>query len=291
MTTENDTLQGGGGQVPPAENPPKSDAEAAQREAQQKAAATEEAKPPQDADKPQDKGDEERKRNRTREYIQKINRENAELRRKVQEIEARMRTPDAVQPKPSADREPTLEDYDFDVAAFTRAHAQWAVRQELKTREEREQQERAQRQQEEVFATYETRVVEFAEEHPDFLEVVGSIAYPLPLEVQLAIAQHELGPQIAYHLGKHDDDAFQMALIRPDLAAAAVERLAKRIGTAPPAAALQGAPGNVPNPKPITQAPPPVPRVGGRAPTEIPPEKMTDEQWYEATRAKRGKRG
>jgi hypothetical protein len=100
---------------------------------------------------------------------------------------------------------------------------------------------------------------------------------------------HENGPLIAYHLANDDEALFHIASIRPELQAAAVERLAARLSAAqqpadaPPVAIA-------PPIKPITQAPPPPPRVGGRAVAETPAEKLTDDDWYRADREKRRKR-
>lgn len=280
MTENTDTSNGGGGDLPPA-TPPKSDAEAAAQQPATPAEVTEPAKPAPD------KADEEKKRNRTRDYIDKLNRENAELRRYRAEQEARAATPQRSASQPVSD-EPTLEQHNYDLAAYQRAHTSWAMRNEREKWEQEQKTQAEQARQRETFETYQQRVYEFADSHPDFPEVVGSIAYPLSDDLQAAIAAHPQGPELAYHLGLNDDEAFALASIQPHLAAAAVERLAKRLSAAPAAPPAPIAP--IAPPKPITQAPPPPPTVGGRAPTETPAEKLTDDDWYKRDREKRRKR-
>ena len=68
--------------------------------------------------------------------------------------------------------------------------------------------------------------------------------------------------------------------------AAAVERLASRLTAAPQAPQT---PTNPINPKPVSKAPAPAPTVSGRSPTEVPPEKLTDDEWFKREHAKRAK--
>jgi uncharacterized FlaG/YvyC family protein len=216
------------------------------------------------------KADEEqqRKKNRTREYINRINRENAELRQRMAEFEAKAKAP------ATSDAEPKLEDFNFDIGAFNRAHTEYVLKQH------QEQQSKADqaRREAETAATYNEKVAEFVGDHPDFPEVVNSIAYPLSPAIEAAIMAHELGPQIAYFLGSDDDAAFQLAAVQPHLAAAAVQRIASRL------TAAHQAPQAQPTPKPVTKAPAPVPTVSTRAPAETPPEKLTDDEWFKRRR-------
>lgn len=303
MSDENNTPQGGGEALPasttaapaaaePAAKPvPKSDGEAALLEAEAPAQpeADDAAKKAAEAKAEQERI--EKKKNRTREYINRINAENAELRRRVAEREAAQPQPVTHQRQPAtAEGEPTLEDHNFNVAEFQRAHSAWAVKNALEAERTKTQQAESTQQQQKVVDTYNERIADFADDHPDFPEVVGSIAYPLSAEIQLAIMAHEKGAEIAYHLGNNDDDAFSLASIQPHLAAAAVERLASRLTAAPSPVPTQAAPTQPIQPKPISSAPPPVPSVSGRSPTETPPEKLTDDEWYKREAERNRKR-
>lgn len=282
MSEENNTLnEGGGGAVPAADETktkpvPKNDAEAAAQEAAKPEGDDAAAKAAKEAEEAG-----ERKKNRTREYIAKLNRERAELAAENAALKAAQAAPKPAQHAAPAEGKPTLEQFNFDNDAYLEALADWKVEQHLKAREESSKQAESAKSQQEVAAAYNTAAAEFADAHPDFPEVVGSIQYPLSDALQAAIMAHPNGPEIAYHLGTNDDDAFAMASIQPALAAAAVERLASRL------TAAHQAPQNHTNPKPVSKAPAPVPTVSGRSPTEVPPEKMTDDEWYARERAKR----
>lgn len=282
MSDENTVVDGGSEPLPAAvETPtPRNDAEAAQIEAD---------KPKAEAPKPTDDGGDEKRKNRTKAYIDRINRENAELRARVAERE---QVASRAAPQEQAQGEPTIDQYNWDIQAFQRAHTNWAL-QEAHTKWESEKtQADSSRRKAETAATYSQKATEFAYDHPDFVEVASSIPYPLSADLEAAIMAHEMGPEIAYHLGNNDDDAFQLASIQPALAAAAVDRLAKRLSAAheaPGIAAVQA-----PTPSriapPVSKAPAPLPSVGGRSPVVTPPEKMTDDQWYAQDAEKRRKR-
>lgn len=292
MSDEINTPQGGGEALPAVTQDPKADAAAVatpttpatptEPTAEQKAAA----------DKAEaERVEGEKKRNRTRDYINKLNGDNADLRRRLADLETRSQ-PQAQhapqQHQQQAERGPTLEEFNYDLTAFQQARDQWVIQQAEKGWTAKQQQQAAQQREQATWSTYETKAAEFADTNPDFLEVVSSIAYPLTDAAQAAIAAHENGPAIAYHLGNNDDDAYELARTPPHLADAAVRRLATRLSAAPPPVipAAQ-APAK---PKPITQAPAPAPTVSGRSPTEIPPEKMTDDQWFERRKADSRKR-
>lgn len=244
---------------------PNSDAQAEQMEAEK----------PEVQAKPEEDPELQKKRNRTKEYIAKINAENAEYRRELAEIKARL---NEVAPKQvKKDEAPTLEACDYDFEKFQRETAKWAIAEETKSRQAQSYEQEEQSRTYEVFATYEQRASDFAESHDDFLEVVNSIRYPLPVETQTAIAAHENGPALAYHLGNNPKDAFEFARTPPHLVDALIEELSSRLQEAPKAPAI--VPTLAPAPKPVTKAPPPPQMVGGRSVTEVPEEKMTDDEW------------
>lgn len=268
------------------ERAPRNDAEAAQQE------AAKAAKPEGEAPKPEEVKPEEKpkqKPNRTGEYINRINSENRELRLRLEALERQSQQPAArtgqgATPRYDANAEPDITQYQ-DFNEYMRDRDKWTRSQWEKQQKEAE----ATRKHHDTLATYEQRVASFAEEHPDFVEVVGSMDMSLvPQELQAAVLAHEMGPQIAYHLANDEDALFQIASIRPELMGAAVNRLASRLAAAPkPEIQAETAP---PQPKPITQAPPPPPKLQGRAPATVPVEKMTDDDWYRADVERRRKR-
>lgn len=265
MSDENNALNEGAGEALPAENESTQQNDQVQEVAPEDKAKEEAAKAEQ----------EQRKRNRTTEYIERLKRENAEMRRQLVEKAA-----PSTDVRTESSAEPTLEQFAYDVEKFTKAHDAWAFDQHFQAREKASRQAEDARRQADAASSYIQRATAFAADHPDFEEVVNTIPYRLPDEVQAAIMAHERGPEIAYYLGSNDDDAFQIASIRPDMAEAAVKRIASRLSATPQSA------GQTPS-KPVSKAPPPTPVVSGRSPAEVPPEKMTDAQWYAQRRAKR----
>lgn len=276
--------------IEPSTTPaPRNDAEAAQQEAA-KAAKPEGETVEQEGDKkPEEAKPQEKKPNRTGEYINRINSENRELRLRLDALErqsqqAAPRTGQGPQPRYDANAEPDITQYQ-DFNEYMRDRDTWTRSQWEKQQKEAE----ATRKHHDTLATYDQRVAAFAEDHPDFVEVVGSMDMSLvPQELQAAVLAHEMGPQIAYHLANDEDALFQIASIRPELMAVAVNRLASRLAAAPkPEAPAETAPLQ---PKPITQAPPVPPKLSGRAPVTVPSEKLTDDDWYRAEVERRRKR-
>ena len=279
MTDETIVQPDEGGESLPVVSVPKSDAEAAELEA----AATPEV---QDSEKPkpdpvaQDK--EERQRNRTTQFIERQKHELAEARRQIAELRASQPVQQAAK---APEGEPTLDKYDYDIAAFTRAHADWAVKEALSARDQEQQTRAKEAERQDAVSRYEEQVQAVLDVHPDFYEVVGTIdpQFITP-ELEAAIIKHPNGARLAYHIGTNDDDAFLLASTRPELMAAAVDRLAKRLA-APAAPVAAPAP-----PKPITQAPAPPPSLAGKSSVSAPAEKLTDEQWLARERERTRKR-
>lgn len=229
-----------------------------------------------DKDENKDRGN----KNRTGKYIKSLQQRLAEASEREQRMQARL---EAIEKRVGPDKsteEPTLEGYDYDFEAFTKAHNKWATKNALEEREQHQQESQGQQEVKKAIATYNDKVASFIEDHPDFVESVEMMPYQLSQAQQLAILRHENGPQIAYHLANHDDDAFQLASVRDELASDAVKRLASRLSAAQPEAPT--------NTRPTTQAPEPPPKVKGRSTQNEPdPGKMTDDQWYEYNKRKR----
>jgi hypothetical protein len=223
-----------------------------------------------------------KKKNRTREYIGRLQSRVAELESRLQS-QAQVPPSNAHRASPSqsqGDARPTLADYGYDFNAWQQADTEWVDRQAERRAAELFDKRATQARQQETAASYESKIAAFAEQTPDFYEVVGSIdpAF-LPNELQAAIMAHPDGPAIAYHLGTNDEALWNLASIRADLLPAAVQRLAARLGAAH-TPQQPAAPAIAPS-KPITQAPRPAPTVGGRAPASKDPDRMTSDEWRE----------
>lgn len=277
MTDETSTLEQGGGEALPQVTP-KNDAQAAELEAQKST--------PEGVQGAPDPKEEAKKRNRTREFIERRNEEVRQLRAEVEQLKSRV-------PKEPERKAPNPDDFYNDPQAYLEAQTEWKIEQRIAQRQEEENKRAEAQRQSEVVAAYQQRAAEFAADHEDFEEVVSSIpAELLPKELQAAIMAHPKGAEIAYQLALNEDELFSLAGMRPEVMTRAVERYASRMSDAPNGEPAQPA---IPalaqaQTKPITQAPAPAPRVGGRAPAEVPPEKLTDDEWYRRDREARRKR-
>lgn len=275
MSDETSTLEGGGEALPQQSSQP-----AYVDDVSTPVEAVEAVEAPEAPEvKPEPKED--KRKNRTREYIDRINGERAELARELAEIKARL----PAVPEPKA---PAIEDFDYDHAEHARAVARWEIQEDRKAQAANQTKEAEAQRQQQAVAAYEQRAAEFYDQHEDFLDVVNAIPPAmLTHELQAAIMAHENGPEIAYRLAQDEDALFDLASRRPEMMDAAVARFASRMSAAPP---QEPAPPAIPAlaqpTKPISQAPAPAPRVGGRSVSETPAEKLTDDQWFKREREK-----
>lgn len=143
--------------------------------------------------------------------------------------------------------EPRLEDFDFDPAAFNRAHYQWM-------REQERQQEQAQTR----LTTLRELESAFEAEHPDYRDVVYAPDVPITQAMAEAMLGTENAPAVAYHLATNLDEAVAIAKLPPIQQAIAIGRIEAKL-SAPKASAP---PPPIP-PKKTTNAPPPPKTVTG----------------------------
>ncbi|ETE30581.1 hypothetical protein B398_09855, partial [Xylella fastidiosa 32] len=205
-----------------AVTPPTNDAQAALQEQQQHPTPDPTGEPPSDTGEADKQAEEKKKQgNRTREYIQRINGENSELRRRLEALERQQQsgsTRSSHTPQTGQEGAPGLEDYAYNWnewvdARFSHLFQQW---------QQEQQQAETVRQQHSAQTRYEARAAEFVNAHPDFYETVGSMDLSLlSPAVQAAVIQHEKGPEIAYHLATQDDALWSLASVREDLLPAA----------------------------------------------------------------------
>lgn len=221
-------------------------------------------------------------REQSAKFIKRLKAENYALRNKARELHAQLN--DYQQSAPAApkdDAEPTLESVGYDVGQFVRAHSVWAANQAVKQMMAQDAQRRAQNAQMHTLQSYEQQIADFTETHPDFQDVVGSISAPIPYEVQMAIASHPRGAEIAYSLGANPDQAVLASMASSGNASALVQYLASRLPATPKA---QGTQQSVPR---VSSAPPPMQRVTSKSAAPYDPSKDSDADWWRRRVAKR----
>lgn len=139
---------------------------------------------------------------------------------------------------PVAQTAPPREDQFATYEEFEQARIDYAVEQRLQTVRQLEQRDQAAR-------TFEERVTKVRDKLPDFDLYVGDPTLPITPLMATVIRESDVGPEVAYHLGKNRSEAQRIADLSPHRQAAELGRLEAKLSM--PAA---------PNPKPIPPAPP-----------------------------------
>ena len=158
------------------------------------------------------------------------------------------------QPTPA----PTMEQFDHDPEKWAQAHTKWAEERAtslatVAVKTQLDVQAKANRQAD-LQVKWNERAAKFAEDHPDYQATVSNPTIKLTTEMVEAMAESELGPDIAYNLSKDPAKAARISRMTPVQQATAIGRLESEV--------------NKPAPKPQpTSAPEPLTPVGGQQPT------------------------
>lgn len=145
---------------------------------------------------------------------------------------------------------PKLEDFNYDEAAYQAALFEHASAEAARKVREELRRETEQQQKQERVKSWKTRETEFKAKNPDYEQV----AYYAPISDAMAevIQESELGPAIAYYLGKNTAEAEQIAQLDSVRAARALGRIEAKLEQ----------PATPPPSKPaVSKAPPPPPRI------------------------------
>jgi hypothetical protein len=150
---------------------------------------------------------------------------------------------------------PKLEDFNFDEVAYQAALTAHVTAEAARQVREEFRKEQEQLTQKQKVESWRKRESEFAAKTPDYQDT----AYyaPIPDGAAEIIKDCENGPEIAYYLGKHPDEAKALH----GLSEAAMARAIGRIE-----AKLEVPPAPVPAPKPVSKAPPPPPKIEATEP-------------------------
>lgn len=175
------------------------------------------------------------------------------------EAGGRREAPQAPQSGPPREEQfATYEEYED-------ARINYAVEQRLRTAREIEARDK-------VGRDFEDRVAKVRDKLPDYDLYVGDPNLTITPLMAAVIRESEVGPEMAYHLGKNRSEAQRIADLPPHRQAAELGRLEAKLSASPP-----------PSPKPIPPAPPQT--VSGLAAglSKAPEEMSMDE--YKAWRA------
>lgn len=202
------------------------------------------------------------------ERINEITRARREAERRADALEQRLAELERGRhTQPQASEPPTLEQYGYDNAEFSRALTAYAVEQATKAVESKYQQQESQRTQQEIFQSFEKRERDYAAKHPDYAETVSDLGRAVrfaPAVVE-TIGSMDAGPAVLHHLATHLDEADRIARMPAHIAALHLGRLERDL--------------SAPKPKPVSNAPAPAPTVGGAAVIKKDPDAMTTDEW------------
>ena len=218
------------------ESPPEPKGEEAVKP--ESAPATEDAKP---EEQPKKKGGGFQKR------IDKLTRTVYELQAK---LESERHTKNA---SPADEKEPKRDDFE-DLESYQRSLAEHTAKRVVKEHHAQEAEARKQESAREANArrkqSWESHVEKVSEKHDDGDDVIEHFVANVNLHAYAldAIIESELGGEIAYYLGKHDEEAERISKLTPPRQALEIGKLEVKLST----------------PKKPSAAPAPIDPVGGK---------------------------
>ena len=140
---------------------------------------------------------------------------------------------------------------------------EWKVDEREAKREKDSRAAEDSKSEREAIAKVQERISLFKTEHQDYDAVVNAAVIPDGAPAYRALMQHlrysELGPQLAYELGKNQAELTRIVNLPPGFAIAALGRLEGQIELRTPAAKV----GSASEPPAVTKAHPPIKPVGG----------------------------
>ena len=230
---------------------------------------------PPEADEPKtDEGEQEAKK-RTG-YQRKLDKKDAEieaLRLQLQTPKPTEKAVDAPTGKPKIDDFETYEE-------FYEAFTDWKFEDKLSKAEQAKKEESIRKERDSLNTSYKSKVEEFKKVTPDFQEAIDDYDGPWNGNIQQALLESDLGPQVSYYLAKNPDEADKlegMNLIQTNKFIAKIE------------AKLESQTSDAPVVK-TTKAPPPIRTIGnGSATSTKDPGDMTFAEYeiYERNRKRK----
>lgn len=188
--------------------------------------------------------------------IRDFERENAALRQQLQA---------PVVPKEAEPKAEQFADQESYLRALTERAARNAAMELLSKREQEQKAEAEAAERRRLEQSFDDREDAAREEFDDYDEVTRNDDLPITPAMADAIKRSEVGPKIAYHLGKNPELASKIAGMDAISAALAMGRLEAQLTLAP-------------TPQ-VTAAKPPPKTVGASAPAEVPEDKLSVSEW------------
>jgi hypothetical protein len=191
--------------------------------------------------------------------------------RRAQELQAMVDRllPQKEQAKPEPQvqplKEPKLEEFQT-YEEWVRASAKYEAAQEVRQLLAEQGKAEVEKQKQSRHEAFIAKAESFATTTPDFEEVAFNPRLAITETMATVLDQSDQGPQILYHLGKHPEEAMRIAGLSDYQVGLEIGRLEARV--------------TLPQPKTVTQAPPPIrPLSGGSGSAIVDPDKMTSDEW------------
>lgn len=187
----------------------------------------------------------------TRRRAQLAEQEAKNLRARLDEVEKKQtgQQQNANGKAPDPEKVPELSDYET-LDEYTEAKVLYRLEQKRKEQEIAKQKEQEANRIGEVNRKFNNRLQKFMDNYPDYTEIVSSSQINLHESVIEAIKESEVGPAIAYHLAKNEEDLEKISKMNNFSAIREIGKLEAKITS------------NVPQPKikqkQVTQAPEPI---------------------------------
>lgn len=158
--------------------------------------------------------------------------------------------PSAEPVEPKQEQFASWEDYN---RAVVKHEAAKIARAEIQRMQQESEQRAAQAKAQAAQRQWTAKAEKARDRFDDFDEALGSSEQQYPQPLLDAIAESDIGPELAYHLAKHPEDAERIARLAPHSAIRELGKLEAKL-SAPPAV------------KKVTNAPAPIETVQGRGP-------------------------
>lgn len=226
--------------------------------------------------KSEDKSEAQKRRERRKAQMQRLQEEAREAERKLQEQETRLRKAQEAAQSNKPPKEADFQDYNEYLVALGAYHA--AQRMDTRQTQEIEEASEAekarlkalqQQQEAELAQSWGEQVADAKQRYADFEQV--AFTAPIADHVAQMIAQSDMGADLAYHLGKNRDLAVAISRAHPIEAARELGRLEATL--------------SLPKPNLQSSAPDPVNPVKPKPTGQKPPSKMSFEEYRAARMA------
>lgn len=225
-------------------------------------------------------------------YRREAEREADDLRRQWESAQQELERyrQEQTQQKAQEAPEKSLADFDYneaEYAAYLRQDAAERAREAAREEAQRLTQEARQRELYEAKRSkFDKAADKFAKDQADFYEVTQDRQLPITQEMAEVIMESDVGPQVAYYLGKHPEEAYEISRSHPAMQGRQIAMLESQIKSE---VSKQG--------KKSTDAPPPPQgKVVGKEPgfktnpADPGSDKMSDREWFSRREAQLAKR-